>query len=152
MNFMILFLVAPILSLYDDYISIISFDEGPSKNIYKTVDESIISGIPVIFHLDPFQELFSKRLVEYILDSGFEVGMSITEELTEKEEDIRKIIKKYEEEFIRKSGYKSVLLRLPAVGILSETAYSVSESMGYTVSLLPILIVKMIKNRRYGHL
>lgn len=115
--------------------AMISFDEGPSKNVDYLLNIATTYRIPVVFHLDPTLESFNREVVDKIISSGFEVGMAVTDKLDEDESNIKAVFEKFTEAFISKTGYKAVLLRLPAVGVISEKAVKIAEEMGYLVTI-----------------
>lgn len=114
--------------------AMISFDEGPSKNIKCLLTKASAYKIPVVLHLDPTLESFTGDLVNWIVCSGFEVGLAVTEKLDEDENNIKEVLTRFTNAFIAKTNRKPVLLRLPTIGILSEKAYEIAEEMGYVVT------------------
>ncbi|KAF9763078.1 hypothetical protein NGRA_1519 [Nosema granulosis] len=114
--------------------AMISFDEGPSKNIDLLLQTASRYRIPVVFHLDPTLDTFTRETVDKILNAGFEVGMAVTDKLDEDEANIKEVLERFTTEFTRKSGYKAILCRLPAVGIISRKAEKIAEDMGYVVT------------------
>lgn len=115
------------------YKCMISYDEGPTKNINRVIEKGVSLNIPLVFYLDPFNPLFDKQVVEEIIENGYEVGMSIIEEVTD--ETITMVLEKYEKEFIKRTGHKAVLLRLPAVGCITHKTINIPESLGYLIDI-----------------
>ncbi|WUR03485.1 peptidoglycan N-acetlyglucosamine deacetlyase [Vairimorpha necatrix] len=113
--------------------SMISFDEGPTKNISTIINKGVYLNIPLVFFFDPFSPDFNKEIVEEVLDNNYEVGMILRDETSE--ETVLEVLEKYEKEFINKSGYKPRLLRLPPVGEINNKTIDLSESKGYIVDI-----------------
>ncbi|EQB62009.1 hypothetical protein NAPIS_ORF00426 [Vairimorpha apis BRL 01] len=122
------------------YLAMISFDEGPTKNIKKLISIASSYNIPLVFHLDPFHENFSKEIIDYIHENNMEVGIAITEEIEDDENQIKKVFLKYKEAFINKSTYVPILLRLPASRFRDRYMKS--------VDLLPN-ILNLLQQRNY---
>lgn len=116
------------------YLAMISFDEGPTKNIKKLISIASSYNIPLVFHLDPFHENFSKEIIDYIHENNMEVGIAITEEIEDDENQIKKVFLKYKEAFINKSTYVPILLRLPAVGKITEKSITIAKELNFIVN------------------
>lgn len=117
-------------------VAMLSFDEGPTNNIKKLISLAESYNIPLVFHLDPFHENFSKDIIDYIHEHNMEVGIAVTEELEDDEEQIKKVFLKYKEAFINKSSYVPVLLRLPAVGKITDKSIKIAEEMNFIVNIV----------------
>lgn len=115
-------------------VAMISFDEGPTKNITKLISLASSYNIPLVFHLDPFQDNFSKEIIDFIHQNNMEVGIAITEELEDDETQIKKVFEKYKQAFINKTTYKPVLLRMPAIGKITEKSLKIAEDMNFVVN------------------
>ncbi|EPR78814.1 Polysaccharide deacetylase [Spraguea lophii 42_110] len=103
---------------------VLSFDEGPSKNIHDIIDILEVYRVPAVFHFDPLNDnhRISQYLIHRLKSNNYEIGLSITENLRNvPEEKAEKIIKKAYYKFVKLTDMVPLIVRLSRTGYDKNT-------------------------------